>query len=214
MPMGGIVYRVEQVATSVDQRNWHLIRQSVYLAEQLLTSDDVGDSLYTDKYDPYSLHYLVREAQSGSPVASARLIIRDEGRPLQVEEQFEIKVHDRSAEISGFAVMPKHRSGLAAVVLIRALLEELRSREIEHLYAEVEPWFFEALRRFGYPITQISDSKFVYNAENFVFYASVEQIFGVAETASAERQATVLGTFYSHPWEWEIGHRHLAYADD
>lgn len=206
------LYKIDEVQDPADLRQWHLIRQSVYLAEELLMSSDVGNEVYTDKYDEYSQHFLVKDS-SGSGVACARLIIRGDGQPLQVEETFDLAAPPRSAEISGFAVMPKHRTGLASVGLIRALLERLRELEIPDCYAEVEPWFFGALTKFGYPITQISEPRFVYNAENFAFHVSVEEYWRVVTTASQERQASLMGSYYSHPWEWEIGPRHLNHAE-
>ena len=205
------MYKIIEVVNEADLKQWHLIRQSVYLAEQLLSSSDVGDSVYTDKYDRYSQHFLVLDSADVA-VASARLILRSDGRPLQVEDTFELQVSENSAEISGFAVMPKHRAGLAAIGLIRALLERMRDLGIVDIYAEVEPWFFSALVDFGYPITQISEPRFVYNAENIGFHASVKEFWDVADRAVAEKQASLLSTYYSHPWEWEIGPKHLNHA--
>ena len=209
------MYRISEAVTSEELRQWYILRQTVYLAEQFISSADISDAHYTDKYDHHSQHFVVHDAESRA-VASARLILRSDHVPhfLQVEETFGLTIPAHSAEISGFAVLPPHRSSLASAGLVRALMERARELEIEHIYAEVEPWFYTALTKFGYPIQQISEPRFVYNSENFVFHVRAHDFWQVVETAKSERQASLLGTYYSHSWEWRIGPKHLEYSSD
>lgn len=205
-------YRMTRVQSEEELRTWRLVRQNVYLEEGLFTADDLGDSVYVDDYDDYSEHFLAWDS-GGNPVATARLIFGspDDGRPLQIEGAFDVSPLPNSAEISGFAVVREHRTGLAQVGLMRALFERLHELGIDHSYAEVEPWFFKALTRFGYPVTRISDSKFVFNAENFVIYMRLEDFWEGARADIAEKKRTLRGTYYAHPWDGTIGRKHLVY---
>jgi len=207
-------YRITRVQSEEELRTWRLVRQNVYLEEGLFTADDLGEAIYADRYDEYSEHFLAWDP-NGVPVATARLIFgaHEHDRPLQIEGAFDVSPLPNSAEISGFAVVREHRAGLAQVGLMRALFERLRELDIDHSYAEVEPWFFKALTRFGYPVTRISDSKFVFNAENFVIYMRLEDFWEGARTDIAERKRTLRGTYYACPWDGTIGRQHLIYHD-
>lgn len=208
-----ISYRITRVQSEADLQTWRLVRQEVYLQEGLFTSEDLNGSVHADAYDNYSEHFLAWDA-NGTPVATARIIFgSQDGRPLQVEETFGVSPLSNSAEISGFAVVREHRAGLAQVGLMRAVFERLRDLRIDHCYAEVEPWFYKALTRFGYPVTRISESRFVFNAENFVIYMLLEDFWEGARIDIAEKKRTLRGTYYSHPWDGTIGRKHLAYHD-
>lgn len=213
-PLPPSSYRITRVQTEEELRTWRLVRQNVYLEEGLFTEEDVDEPVYTDRYDDYSEHFLAWD-HAGAPVATARLIFGSEqhARPLQVESAFDVTPEPDSAEISGFAVVREHRAGLAQVGLMRALFERLHELGIEHCYAEVEPWFFKALTRFGYPVTRISESQFVFNAENFVIYMRLEDFWEGARADIAEKKRSIRGTYYSHPWDGTIGRKHLVYRD-
>lgn len=205
-------YRYTRVTNPDELQTWRQVRQNVYLEEGLFTPEEVGDAIYTDRYDAYSEHFLCWDPQE-TPVATARLILTSESVhcPLQIEDAFDVTPLPNSAEVSGFAVVRDHRTGLAQVGLMRALFEHLKTLDIEHLYAEVEPWFYKALVKFGYPVVRMSESKFVFNAENFVIYMRLSDFWEGAREDIAEQRRTLRGTYYSQPWDGTIRRSHLIY---
>ena len=207
-------YRITQVASDADLFTWRLLRQRVYLEEGLLTPDDVGSTMYIDTYDAYSEHFLVWDSL-GAPVGTGRLIFGAHvaGQRLQIEDTFDVDILPDSAEVSGFAILREHRVGLAQVGLLRAMIERLRERGVSNAYAEVEPWFFRGLNRFGYPCARISESKFVFNAENFVIHMPLDDFWEGVEHDISRARRTLRGTYYSHPWDGTIGDQHLVFRD-
>ena len=175
-----MTYRATIVRTPEEQLEWLRLRESVYVESGILGGSRTG-IVHEDEYDARSVHFLVRD-EAGLAVACSRLILGSMGS-LQVEDQFGVVTEPGSGEFSGFAVLPGHRGGRATYLAIGAVLAESRRRRIADLYAEVEGWLFESLRSDGYPLTQISEPRFVYNADNFVFHAPVDDSWSVLQSA-------------------------------
>ena len=191
--------------------DWLATRRGVYRASGLLNAD-VPDP-YVDRYDDYSVHLLAVDMDTASIVGTSRLILRDgDARPLQVEAQFGVIPEARSVEISGFAIQEAYRDGLASLGLIRGLIESAREHDAEMIYAEVEPWFLASLQTVGFPLTQITEPQWFYNAWNLVAVASVDGFFqGVAE-AWRRGGHDLVTAYFSHPYDGTVHTRHLTPA--
>ena len=168
------MYRFKRVRDDRDMDLWLKLRTAVYLASGFLTQSDVNDAgIYVDQYDAYSEHVLAVD-DTGLVVGSARLIVRQNGEPLQVEKEFNITVEAVSAEISGLAVVAARRGSAVTAGLVRAVLEIAREGKIDRVYAEVEDDFLRHLNRFGFPLAPMTETRFVFNTFNRVATASVD----------------------------------------
>lgn len=198
------MYRIEQVAEG-NVPHWLEVRRDLYLASGLISPIDLDeDGSYCDQYDGYSRHVLVRDA-AGRPQGCARLIVRNgPHQPLQVEKQFQVAVEIGSVEVSGFAVSAAASNGLASLGLARAMVELAREEGADHLYAEVEPWFFTSLRRTGFPFKAITDEQWLYNAWNFVAHVRVSAILDVVAASPVATDASAMATYFRRPWTWSI----------
>lgn len=197
------MYRMVLASSPGDCELWMQLRRDLYLGSGLIGPQQLVEGAYRDKYDSYSHHVLVL-TESDEAVGCGRLILRDEGRPLQVEEHFELNVATTSAEVSGFAIAEDHKAGLATLGLTRALVEVAGDLGVETLYAEVEPWFLSALQRMGFPFAPLTEAKWLYNTWNLTAAVAVAQIWDVVAKANHQAAPSAMAAYFSSPWTWTI----------
>lgn len=205
--VGGWVYKLRVVSSDEDVARFLRVRRDGYLATGLITGDDLVDGVYRDRYDEHCIHVLA-ESDAG-PVGCARLITPTEGHSLQVASHFELDIRPSDAEISGFAVLDPERHPLASLGLMRSMFELARLNAVNFVYAEVEPWFFRYLCDLGFPFEQLTESRWLYNAENFAVRLSIPEYARTVAAAVANGTADAIASYFARSFAWSISGRDL-----
>lgn len=142
--------------TPADEDGWHqygLLRAKVYIdREQYLpqsAKNEQGEEF--DEDDERSLHYGVFAGDK--LVGATRMVERLLNTPLPVEKMFSgIVAEQDSMEISRFIVdrgMVGHSRTLALLALIRTISHEAQARNVQNLYATIEPFLHKKITEVG-----------------------------------------------------------------
>lgn len=201
-------YRIIETRSLEELHTWCRLRQSVYVDAKLLAKSELSGKIHIDRYDAHAQHFLAI-ADSGEPVGTVRLILRgDHDQRLKVEDTHELVLPASSAEGSAITVLPGHRTRLVTAALMRVLFERMRELELENFYGEGERWCLDSMTKFGYPLREIGEPRFTYNAENIPLHIPTADFWRAVADAIESRPESLMGSYYSHPWEWCIGPQH------
>ena len=172
--------QVQRVTGTPHFAAWLDLRRDLYLDAGFIDGSDLRDGQFTDRYDARAHHVLL--SVEGIPVGCARLILRGDDEPLQVEEHLGLSVPSSAAEFSAFAVRKEQRTTDASLRLIHAVVVLGTWEGVEWVVAEIEPWLLRALQCAGFPMEAVSEPVFVYNTWNVAAWVNLPAfVAGVQE---------------------------------
>jgi N-acyl-L-homoserine lactone synthetase len=179
------------------------LRYQVFCVEKELFKNAHCVEEECDEYDDCSLHSLLQYKPTEKYVATVRLICPKKDfkhAQLPIEKIAgkafypQMAIYERLprahiAEISRFAVLPEFRPKLAALGLLRAIIEQCIEHDIQYLYAAIEPALLRIFQRLGIVLLEISP---------VVSYHGARQCFLGYLPEMLEK------VYYSHPGIWEV----------
>jgi N-acyl-L-homoserine lactone synthetase len=184
-------FRVEFTCGEAGREHEYRLRYQIFVIErQWLSPEGLTDGQERDEFDAASCAFLLREADTGVPVACQRLVMPDflpPGKATQIEEVTEGRIGDIAgrprhtwAEASRTSIIPAYRhGGSAGVPTIKVMKYASVALALAFgrsaIFSVSDPRTARLMRLFGVKLTQIG-GVFDYHGDRAPYRMDVDEM--------------------------------------
>lgn len=147
-----------------DYEKMYALRYLVYCKEfKYLDERNYPDKKEQDKYDVFSVHYILIDSTFHKEIVGTIRIIKNSVLGFPIENNFKLNIDleniDRSkiVEISRLIVRKEYRSHYFTLDLVRELYHYSKKNNITHVYAVMDDNLYNPLIKMGFTFIKIGE---------------------------------------------------------